>query len=267
MPSTPDLRPRLEFALNVAREASQLILRYYRSQELAVDIKGDQTPVTAADRGAEELIRKRIAEAFAGDGVLGEEFGDTPSKNGYRWILDPVDGTKPFVAGVPLFGTLIGLEHDGRMVLGVCRFPALDEVMYAAQGTGAWWQIGTAEPRRARVSSVSKLSDAVFCVTDVKTWGTIERFDAFETLRDRSRICRGWGDCYGHMLVATGRAEVMVDPMMAPWDAAALQPILEESGGHFSGWNGEPSPYAGSGVSTNAALRDEVMTILKPRAK
>ena len=262
---TTDLQTRLDFAVNVAREASALILRYYRNADLAVEIKGDLTPVTAADRGAEELIRKRIAETFDGDGVLGEEFGDTPSKNGYRWILDPVDGTKPFVAGVPLFGTLIGLEYENRIVAGVCRFPALDEVVYAAEGMGCWWQLGTEAPRRAQVSQVSQLSKATFCVTDVKGWRSIDRFDAFETLCDAAWICRGWGDCYGHCLVATGRAEVMVDPAMNPWDAAALVPIVQEAGGHFVSWKGEPSAFAGSGVSVNAALKDEVLKILKPR--
>ena len=141
-----DLTPRLEFALETARQASELILGYYQSATLAVEAKRDSSPVTAADRGAEELIRKQIQSEFAGDGVLGEELGELPSQNGFRWILDPVDGTKSFIHGVPLFGTLIGLEWQDRVVLGVCRFPALAEVVYAAKGTGAWWQTGTRCP-------------------------------------------------------------------------------------------------------------------------
>ena len=139
---TQDFKPRLEFALDVARRASELILGYYQSESLAVESKRDTSPVTAADRGAEELIRKEIQKEFPGDGVLGEEFGETPSSNNFRWILDPVDGTKSFIHGVPLFGTLIGLEFGDRVMLGVCRFPALDEVVYAAEGSGAWWQVG-----------------------------------------------------------------------------------------------------------------------------
>src|SRR4051812_30386348 len=150
-----DVKDRLDFAVDVAREAGTLILRYYQNADLAVELKGDETPVTAADRGAEELIRQRIAKMFPGDGVLGEEFGETASSNGYRWILDPVDGTKSFVHGVPLFGTLIGIEHNGEMVAGVCRFPALDEVVYAGQGGGTWWQVGTNEPRRTHVTEVA----------------------------------------------------------------------------------------------------------------
>jgi len=235
------LRARLEFALATARRASELILGYYQSESLAVESKRDTSPVTAADRGAEELIRKDIAREFPGDGVLGEELGETPSSNGFRWILDPVDGTKSFIHGVPLFGTLIGLEYKDRIVLGVCRFPALDEVVYATAGQGAWWQVGKAAARRAHVSKVDQLAEALFCVTTISGWERIGRYDAFEKIRSQAKLTRGWGDCYGHALVATGRAEVMVDPLMNPWDAAALVPIVQEAGGHFCDWSGRSS--------------------------
>ena len=141
-----DYQSRLEFALDASVKAQELILRYYQNQDLAVDSKHDDTPVTEADRGAEQLIRELLDEAFPEDGVLGEEFPEKPGKNQFRWILDPIDGTKSFVHGVPLFGCLIGLEEgtsedDRRCVVGVCRFPALDEVIYAAKGSGAFWKI------------------------------------------------------------------------------------------------------------------------------
>jgi histidinol-phosphatase len=259
-----DLTRRLDFAVAAARDAGDLVLRYYRRQDLAVELKRDSSPVTAADRGAEELLRAKIGEAFPGDGILGEEFGETPATTGYRWILDPLDGTKPFVHGVPLFGTLMGLEHEGRPVLGVCRFPALGEVVYAAEGQGAWWQIGTAEPRRAQVSTVGRLEQALFCFTDIAGYHTIGRFDAFDRLSRTCPVARGWGDSYGHALVATGRAEVMVDPLLNAWDAAPLLPILKEAGGCFTSWTGEPTIHAGNGVSVNAALRDEVLQVLSP---
>ncbi len=162
-----DLKPRLQFALETARQASTLILGFYQSESLAVEAKRDSSPVTAADRGAEDLIRSQIEQAFPGDGVLGEELGETPSSNGFRWILDPIDGTKSFIHGVPLFGTLIGLEFNGRVVLGVCRFPALDEVVYAAEGQGAWWQIGGTAPRRAaRLADRPAFRGALLCHDD-----------------------------------------------------------------------------------------------------
>jgi histidinol-phosphatase len=261
--SADDLRSRLEFALESARRASELILGYYQSESLAVESKRDTSPVTAADRGAEELIRKDIAREFPGDGVLGEELGEMPSSNGFRWILDPVDGTKSFIHGVPLFGTLIGLEYKERIVLGVCRFPALDEVVYATAGQGTWWQVGKAAARRAHVSKVDRLAEALFCVTTISGWERIGRYEAFEKIRSQAKLTRGWGDCYGHALVATGRADVMVDPLMNPWDAAALVPIVQEAGGHFCDWSGGTSIYAGDGVSVNAALKDTVLQVLR----
>lgn len=261
--SLPDLKPRLEFALDVARRASELILGYYQADSLAVEAKRDSSPVTAADRGAEQLIRGQIEAEFPGDGVLGEEFGETKSANGFRWILDPVDGTKSFIHGVPLFGTLMGLEWREQVVLGVCRFPALDEVVYAASGGGTWWQTGRAVPRQAHVSQVAELSESLFCVTTISGWERIGRYDAFEKLRSAVKLTRGWGDCYGHALVATGRAEVMVDPLMNAWDAAALVPIVQEAGGHFVDWNGVPSIHSGNGISVNAALKDTVLQLLK----
>lgn len=261
-----DLKPRLEFALAAARKASTLILGFYQSESLAVEAKRDSSPVTAADRGAEELIRSEIEQAFPGDGVLGEELGESPSSNGFRWILDPIDGTKSFIHGVPLFGTLIGLEFEDRMVLGVCRFPALQEVVYAAEGQGAWWQIGEGAPRRARVSPVDRLSEALFCVTTISGWERIGRYDAFERIRSAAKLTRGWGDCYGHALVATGRADVMVDPLMNPWDAAALVPIVQEAGGHFCDWTGRTSIHSGNGISVNAALKETVLDLLRKRS-
>lgn len=263
MAESVEINDRLQFALTEARNAGELILRYYQDADLAVDLKSDQSPVTVADRGAEELLRKRIQETFPGDGVLGEEFGETESQNGYRWILDPIDGTKSFVHGVPLFGTLIGLEHQGEMVMGICRFPALDEMVYAAKGGGTWWKVGNEAPVQTRVTEVSDLSKALFCFTEIEGWNEINRFDVFARLSSEVRITRGWGDCYGHALVATGRAEFIVDPLMSPWDAAALVPILQEAGGHFVDWKGEATIHGGNGVSVNAALKDALMERLK----
>lgn len=259
----PEIAARLEFALNAAEEASVGILAHYQRADLAVDLKGDLSPVTVADRGAEELLRKRIAQRFPGDGVLGEEFGESPSSNGFRWILDPIDGTKSFVHGVPLFGTLIGLERDGECMLGVCRFPALHEVVYAARGGGTWWQQGTQPARRTQTTRATKLEESLFCLTTLTGWERVGRKDAFERLVSRAGLTRAWGDCYGHALVATGRADVMVDPQMNPWDIAALIPIVEEAGGRCCDWTGKATIHGGNGVSVGPGLADEVLSILR----
>lgn len=260
MPASPaDLQSRLEFARSVALEASGLILPYYCNPELAVERKGDSSPVTEADKGAELLIRKRLAEDFPNDAILGEEFPDTPGTTGFRWILDPIDGTKSFIHGVPLFGTLIGVEYEGECVVGVCRFPALNEVIYAALGCGAWWQVGSGEPRRAKASTVTTLSESTFCNTNPSRWMKIGKWQILEDLMQSVQLARGWGDCYGHMLVATGRAEVMIDPAMNPWDAAALVPIVQESGAHFVDWSGKKTIYGGSGISVASGIKDEIL--------
>lgn len=257
-----DLRERLDFAVEAAQEAAAGILALYQKVDLAVDLKLDRSPVTAADRDAEQLLRNRIAAAYPEDGVLGEEFGEKPSQNRCRWILDPIDGTKSFIHGVPLFGTLIGLESNGKLVLGVCRFPALDEVVYAAQGAGTWWQRGNGSPRRVTVSSVGSLSEALFCTTTITGWEQIGHRQTFDRLCQASGLVRGWGDCYGHILVATGRADVMIDPAMNPWDAAALVPIVHEAGGQFVDWTGHTTIHGGNGLSVNPALKDEVLALL-----
>ncbi len=256
------LQERLEFAVHAAREASTLILRYYLNADLAVELKGDQSPVTAADRGAEQLLRSLIADAYPQDGILGEEFGEQPGTSGFRWILDPVDGTKSFIHGVPLFGTLIGLEREERAVLGVCRIPALDEVVYAADGCGAWWQRGRVEPLPARVTQTDRLERALFSYTAIELFDQYGRRPAFEEFVRTCHATRAWGDCYGHLLVATGRADVMADPVMNIWDAAPLLPILREAGGTFIDWTGAETIRGGNGISVNGRLKESVIELI-----
>ena len=254
---------RLNFALDVSQQAAELILSYYRSQTLGVESKADDSPVTVADRGAEQLIREALAKHYPEDGILGEEFDDVDGSSGYRWILDPIDGTKPFIYGVPLFGTLVGIEFEGRMVAGVCRFPAQDEVVYAEEGGGAWWQIKDAEPVQARVSDETDLSRARLMFTEPTHDVRVGRSDVLPGFLQQVRIARGWGDCYGHMMVATGRAELAIDPEMSAWDIAALIPIVREAGGHCTDWQGQEDIFGGDGFSTNAALHKQVLDVLK----
>ena len=259
----PQCSSRLTFALRSSADAARLILKYYQSQKLSVESKADDSPVTAADREAEQLIRQQLSENYPDDGILGEEFDDVPSSSGYRWILDPIDGTKPFIHGVPLFGTLIGVEFEGRMVAGVCRLPALGEVMYAEDGTGAWWQFSDQPPQRARVSDVATLSESRLMITEPTYSIQCGRQQVFDELLKRVRLARGWGDCYGHMLVATGRAEIAVDPVMSAWDIAALIPIVREAGGSCTDWKFQENIFGGDGVSCVPGLVNEIHDLLK----
>jgi histidinol phosphatase-like enzyme (inositol monophosphatase family) len=254
----PDLyQKELEVALRVVERAGRLTLEYFRT-ELDIEHKPDATPVTVADRRAEEMLRAELTLAFPEDGLLGEEFGERSGSSGRRWIIDPIDGTQSFVRGVPLYGVLLGLEDHGRCVVGVAGFPALGETLWAARGAGAF-----RNGARARVSSVTSLAAATLLTSDTTPAHYGDKFGGFMRLLEHSARHRGWGDCYGYALVATGRAEVMIDPQLSPWDSAALVPIVEEAGGTFFDWSGVPTIYGGSGIATSAALSEEVLRVLR----
>jgi histidinol phosphatase-like enzyme (inositol monophosphatase family) len=258
-----EITRRLDVAVAAARQVGNITLDYFRVDDLVIDRKGDDSPVTIADRKAEEYLRSAIAEAFPGDGILGEEFAEEPGTSGYRWILDPIDGTNSFIHGVPLYGTLIGVEYGGESVLGVIRVPALDECVYAAQGQGAWYFAGRNRPAPARVSKRQPLAKALFVTSEVLPFEQTGRRAAYDRLQSAARLTRTWGDCYGYLMVATGRADVMIDAVMAVWDAAALLPILEEAGGTFTDWQGRRTIYSGEGIATNGLVLPEVLDLVK----
>ncbi|HUY90630.1 MAG TPA: histidinol-phosphatase [Pirellulales bacterium] len=261
--SDSDISQRLELAKIAAREAGAITLRYFRQDNYDVELKHDRSPVTVADRQAEEHLRQRIAGGFPHDAILGEEFPEKQGNSGYRWILDPIDGTKSFISGVPLYGTLIGVEFESKSVVGVIHVPALDETVSAAAGQGAWYVRGSDSARPARVSARASLAEGLFLTSELKTYDRVSRRNAYEQLEAASRLARTWGDCYGYLLVATGRAEAMVDPMMNVWDCAALQPILEEAGGTFTDWSGRPTIHGGEAVATNGLVLQEVLAITR----
>lgn len=249
-------RNLIEFAVEVAWRAGRVALAHYQTG-IASEAKPDDSPVTAADRGAEQIARELIATKFPRDGIIGEEFGAVRPDASRRWVLDPIDGTRTFIRGVPLFGCLLALEEDGEPVLGVMYFPALEETVYAARGEGCWWN-----GRRALVSDETKLDKSLVLTTDVENIERQNFTDGWNRVRSRAGLVRTWGDCYGHALVATGRAEAMFDPLMSVWDAAALRPIIEEAGGVFTDWHGNPTHTGGSAISTNAALSREIRTFI-----
>ena len=248
----------LEFAIavEVAWRAGRAALAHYQTG-IAAEAKPDLSPVTLADRNAEQIARELIASKFPGDGIIGEEYGAIRPDATRQWILDPIDGTRTFVRGVPLFGSLLALQEDGEPVLGVMYFPAMEESVYAALGEGCWWN-----GRRALVSDEVQLDRALVLTTDIENIEKAGFTAGWNRVRSHAGLVRTWGDCYGHALVATGRAEAMFDPFMSIWDAAALRPIIEEAGGVFTDWRGNATHTGGSAVSTNTALAREIRTLL-----
>ena len=245
----------LAVARTAVEQAGRLALQHFGSA-LAVEYKADRSPVTVADRRAEEALREVLGAAFPDDGILGEEFGVSDGASGRRWIVDPIDGTQSFIRGVPLWGILVALEDSGECVLGVVGLPALGETLWAVRGGGAF-----VNGVPARVSA-TPLADATVLTSDASAQHFGDKHAGFQRLLATTARHRGWGDCYGYALVATGRAEIMLDPLMNPWDAAAVRPIIEEAGGAFCAWDGTATIYGGSALAMPAALRDPVLAAL-----
>ncbi|MEI6846923.1 MAG: histidinol-phosphatase [Chlorobiaceae bacterium] len=239
----------LQLALEMAEQAGRLTLGYFSRKSLQVFTKRDASPVTEADRKAEELIRGFIASKYPADGVLGEEFDERPSSNNRRWIIDPIDGTKAFIHGVPLYGVMIALEVNGSIQLGVVHFPVLNEMYYAERGCGA-----LLNGSKISVSSIAERGDATVVFTEKEYLLDQTCLHPVDELRLEAGLVRGWGDCYGHMLVASGRAEVAVDKIMSPWDCAALIPLVIEAGGLCFDYRGETTIYGKGLVSANYAI-------------
>ncbi|HEU4435242.1 MAG TPA: histidinol-phosphatase [Pyrinomonadaceae bacterium] len=247
---------QLDFAVQLARGAGDITLKYFRKRP-ETTTKTDGSYVTIADREAESYMRRQIAERFPDDGILGEEEGESPGHSGRRWIIDPIDGTFAFVHGVPFYGVLIGLEIEGEMSAGVINIPALGEIVSAGKGLGCYLN---GEP--ARVSQTARLDDALLLSTDFSACARYGFGEAAERLQSRARTSRTWGDCYGYVLVATGRADVMLDPVMNLWDCAALLPIMQEAGGTFTNWHGVTTVDGGNSIATNGMLFTEVMELV-----
>lgn len=262
-----ELNDRLKVALFIVRETGQLILESFGSRNLEVEIKEDGTPVTSADRAAERHIRKVIQQAFPEDGVSGEELGEIEPESEFRWVINPIDGTKAYLRGVPLFGTHLGVEWNDHSVIGVCVMPALDEYTYASLGGGTWHARGGGKPKRAKVSTVKSLRESLLCNSPLRGFERTNSFPVLDKLRAACGMTRGWGECYGHILVATGRAEVAADPQVTPWDCAGLKIIVEEAGGTFTDWKGDPVTHARSVLSTNRHVLDKVLARINEAEK
>ena len=254
-----DLRELLDFAVDIAREAGDVTLKYFRKAP-ETSKKADGSFVTIADREAEALLRKRIAERYPEDSILGEEEGEFQGNSERRWIVDPIDGTFAFVHGVPFYGVMIGVEIDGEPSLGVVNIPALNEIVYAARGLGCFFN-----DQNTQVSSTKTLSESLLLCTDFAAGSRYGFGSQTEELQRRAKTNRTWGDCYGYVLVATGRAELMLDPVMNIWDCAALLPIVEAAGGTFTDWCGERTIAGGNAIATNGFVFDEVMAVVSKK--
>lgn len=255
MPSTP----YRDFALELARASGEFIRPFFARADLAVETKADRTIVTAADRGAERLMREMIARRFPDHGILGEEYGPERIDAEFVWVLDPVDGTVSFVAGVPLFGTLIALQARGQPVLGIIHQPVLGELVIG-DDSGTF-----CNDRPVRCSATTQLADAMVLSTGIKSVETSRNGPGFFDMVRRARVYRGWGDCYGYLMVATGRADLMCDPNMNPWDIAALIPVIRGAGGTITDWHGRDPVGADSIVAAaTVELHAEAMAVLNP---
>ncbi|MFM1935809.1 MAG: Histidinol-phosphatase [Planctomycetota bacterium] len=265
------LHDRVSLMRRVAAEAGQVAMHHFQQDGLGVAMKPDDSPVTEADTDVESLLRTRILEAFPQDGILGEEHGARAGSSGFRWVIDPIDGTVSFAAGVPLFGTLIAIERvdaaSDAVVAGICAMPALRESVWAVAGGGAWWEradaSGTVRRTRAHVRAAVPLAEAIVCTSGSEYFDRAGRVDALVAVAKAARRIRGWSDCYGGMLVATGRADAWFDPVMHPWDCGPFPVILAEAGGVFTDWSGTPGIHGGSAIAAAPELHAALLAVVR----
>jgi histidinol-phosphatase len=264
--------PDLAFALELADIADAVSLPRFRATDLVVETKPDMTPVSEADRAVEEAIRERVAEARPSESVLGEEFrtgkpagdggqGETAAGSSPRWIVDPIDGTKNYVRGIPVWATLVALEQDGQVTCGLASAPALGRRWWAVRGGGAF-----ADGQPISVSKIERLEDAQLCFGGLRTWRKYGLLDRFLDLASRGWRVRGFGDFWMHMLVAEGSADLAVEMEVNLWDLAVPKLVVEEAGGRFTDLSGRATADGGSALSTNGPLHDEALAILQPQA-
>ncbi|HBX64634.1 MAG: histidinol-phosphatase [Balneola sp.] len=251
----------LQAATEIAKIGGHHTLKYFK-KNVEVISKADDSPVTIADKETEQIIRKEIQKRYPDHGIIGEEFGRTNEDSNIQWVLDPIDGTKSFIHGIPFYTTLIGILIDNEPQVGIIYAPALEEICVAAIGEGA-----TLNGEPCKVRDTEQLEDATLLVTEIYRFKEMDQQEVFEELMSKTKLHRTWGDAYGHMMVATGRADVMYDPILNIWDAAALLPVMREAGGVFSDIEGNETIHSGNGFSTNKALFPEVKKIFEAHSK
>jgi myo-inositol-1(or 4)-monophosphatase len=254
--TTLNTRELMLFMKNLAKESGRIITSYFADDTLSVELKNDSSPVTKADREAEALLREMIRKAYPDHGIIGEEFGSENQDAEFAWVLDPIDGTVSFVHGCPLFGTLIGLLHKGRPLLGAIHIPMLNQLCIGSNETC------TVNGRSVRVRRTEKLAHALLLTTDIVNVAKYQNRRSFDTLVSQTHLFRTWGDCYGYLLIASGRADIMLDPVMHAWDLLPVVPIIKGAGGVITTWSGDDPIQGTSCVAANGALHHEVLRIL-----
>jgi len=252
-----------EFMIELARRSGEFIRPHFGDPALAVETKNDLSPVTVADRGAEELMRSLIAKKFPAHGVIGEELGADRPDAEWVWVLDPIDGTKAFITGVPLWGTLIALLHDGRPVLGAIHQPVLNQLMIGCDASDAASATTTLNARPVRVRQTARIEDATILTSDPVNPRKYQNGPACDALLARARLARTWGDCYGYLLLAAGYADAMLDPILSPWDIQALIPIVRGAGGVITDWRGGDPVKADSIVAATPVLHPQILAALR----
>lgn len=258
-----DLNKRAKLMLSAAARAGEHSLSFFQRETLAIDWKTNATEVTEADRQGEHIIRGLVESNFPGDAVVGEEHGSREGKSGWTWYIDPIDGTRSFAHGVPLYSVLIGVFYQGRSVAGVIELPALSERVHATAGQGAWWERAGKPKLPARVSQCNRLDQALLCTTSYDYYKKANRTAHLDRLNQAAGSIRGWSDAYLFALAATGRVDVAIDPVMQPWDNGPFPVIFREAGGIFTSWSGEDRIDGGDGLATNPALHAQVLKLLE----
>lgn len=264
---------RYELAQQIAISAGKITLNRFQTDQFKVQKKADRSPLTIADQESETHLRQQIADHFPDDTIVGEEFGTTEGTSAFRWILDPIDGTKSFISGVPLYGTMVAVDRavadsddnnsqQRNCLIGSVYIPGLDEGLHALTGQGAWHFRGSSAATRASVSQNSVLADAVLATSEIETFDEIGHDNTWRRLASSVYFCRSWGDVYGYLLLATGRIDVMIDPVLNIWDAAAVMPIVQEAGGTFTDWSGRARIDSGNSLATNGKLHDAILKIV-----
>ena len=252
----PAWRTRYELAMEAARKAGDLARGFYETT-FDVEKKADNSPVTIADKQAEQLIRQMVTQHFPDDGFLGEEFGDQPGGSGFRWVIDPIDGTRSFVRHIPIWATLIGLEYRGEQIGGIAYIPVFDQMYRALRGDGA-----NVNDHRIQVSTEDQLSESLMCYSSIRWFQSAGREKTFLELVSKTQRQRGFGDFYGFVLVAEGAADLMLEHGVHEWDVSALKAIVEEAGGTFTDWKGTPTTATPDVLATNGKLHAATLAIL-----
>jgi histidinol-phosphatase len=253
----------LDLALRLAEEADAITRARFGALDLKVDSKPDLTPVSDADLAVEKALRATLGRNCPTDAVLGEEFGGNAEFSGRQWVIDPIDGTKNFVRGVPVWATLIALLRDGVPVVGVISAPALFRRWWAAAGSGAWTTVNFAEPQPISVSAVAELDAASLAISSLSGWRDLGLRDQLVGLTDEVWRMRGYGDFYNYCLLAEGAVDIATEPEVSLWDLAPLDVLVREAGGSFTALNGTPGPHGGSAVATNGLLHEQVLARLE----